>query len=125
LAQFHKWAEPLQDTISRVLAENLSALLHTEHIYTFPRRSTSEVDYQVVIQITRFDASPSGDATLDAHWQIMSGQDKEVLVMDKSHITNLPTSSGYPGTVSAMSENLSDLSRAIATSLNSLQRERR
>jgi uncharacterized protein len=32
LGEFDRWAEPLQDNFSRVLAENLSLLIPTDHI---------------------------------------------------------------------------------------------
>src|SRR5262245_61061596 len=38
LSMFHQWAEPLEDGISRILAEEISAQVPTERIVTFPWR---------------------------------------------------------------------------------------
>ena len=36
LADLDQWAEPLKESVPRVLGENLSILLSTQHIYLYP-----------------------------------------------------------------------------------------
>ena len=122
LAEFHKWAEPLKGNISSVLAENLSGLLSTDQIYLFPWKGSVKLTYQVLVRITRFDTSPEGDALLDALWEIRVHNERDVLAVRRSHFHALPSEQGYEGMVSAMSQNLEDLSRAIATTIQSLHR---
>jgi len=122
LAEFHKWAEPLKGNISSVLAENLSGLLSTDHIYLFPWKGSVEFSYQVLVRITRFDTSPEGEAILDARWEIRAHHEKDVLAIRRSHFQTSERGQGYQRTVSAMNQNLEDLSRAIATAIQSLHR---
>jgi len=60
LAEFHKWAEPLNENVSHVLAENLSALLSTDRIEEYPWRSSISVDYQVIVDVLQFDGTRGG-----------------------------------------------------------------
>ena len=122
LAEFHKWGEPLKANISRVLTENLSGLLLTDYIYPFPWRESAGFSYQVLVRITRFDTSSEGEAILDARWEIRVHNEGDVLAIRRSHFQNLPSEQGYEGMVSAMSQNLEDFSRTIATTIQSLHR---
>ena len=120
LAEFHKWGEPLKANISRVLAENLSGLLSTDQIYLFPWKRSAQFNYQVLVRMTRFDTSPEGEAILNARWEIRANNEKDVLVIRRSHFRTPESGQGYQGTVSAMSQNLEDLSQVIATTIKSL-----
>jgi len=120
LAEFHKWGEPLKANISRVLAENLSGLLSTDELYFFPWKRSAQFHYQVLVRITRFDTSPEGDAILNARWAIRANNERDVLAIRRSHFRNPDSGQGYQGTVSALSQNLEDLSQVIATTITSL-----
>src|SRR5882762_7561588 len=49
LADFDHWAAPLQDTVTRVLAENLSLLIPTDRVVLYPWPRTKDPDYQVTV----------------------------------------------------------------------------
>src|SRR5918992_2629453 len=49
LAEFDHWAAPLQDTITRVLAEHLSLLIPTDRAVPHPWPRTIDPDYQVTV----------------------------------------------------------------------------
>ena len=120
LAEFHKWGEPLKANISRVLAENISGLLSTDQIYLFPWKRSAQFNYQILVRITRFDTSPEGEAILNARWEIRANNEKDVLAIRRSHFRAPASGQGYQGAVSAMSQNLEDLSHVIATTITSL-----
>ena len=69
LAEFDQWAEPLEDNFTRVLAENLSVLLATDRIVVFPWRRSVLVDYQIAVNVIRFDAV-HGESMLVARWNV-------------------------------------------------------
>src|SRR5262245_41337863 len=83
LADFDQWGAPLQDTILRVLADNLSLLIPTDRVLLHPWARMTEFDYQVTVDVMQFDAGPSGEVVLAARWRILGPNDKE-LVMRKS-----------------------------------------
>jgi uncharacterized lipoprotein YmbA len=59
--EFHRWAESLQESFYRVLLEDLSLLLKTPEVYGHDRGGSTSADFQVVIDVTRFDSVPGGD----------------------------------------------------------------
>ena len=120
LGEFHKWAEPLKGNVTRVLAENLSVLLSTDQLYLFPWKRSAHFDYQVLVRITRFDTSSEGEAILNARWEIRGNDEIDGLAIRRSHFRTIVGGARYQDTVAAMSKNLEDLSRALATTIKSL-----
>jgi len=92
LAEFHKWAGPLPDNVSRVLAENLSILLATENVVTMPQRRATQINYQITFEINRFEADLDGMVALVARWNIHGKDGRKLLVTRKSSFTEASTS---------------------------------
>jgi uncharacterized lipoprotein YmbA len=122
LAEFHKWAEPLSENVSDVLAENLSAFLSTERIVQYPWSSSTPVDYQIAVEVLQFDATMGGEAVLVARWSLLGGDEQTVFTTKKTHVTHHPISQNHEALVEAMSQNLTDLSREIAAAIQSLSK---
>lgn len=120
LAEFHKWAEPLSENVSHVLAENFSVLLSTDRIRQYPWRSSSPLDFQIVVDVLQFDATMGGEAELVVRWSLVGHDGQTVLTTKKTHVTHHPTSQDYEALVAAMSQNLEDLSREIAESIKAV-----
>lgn len=120
LAEFHKWAEPLSENVSQVLAENLSVMLSTDRIEQFPWRRTTPVDYQIVVDVLQFDGTRDGEAVMSARWSLLGGDEQTVFTTRKTHVTHHPTSQNFESLVEAMSQNLEDLSREIAEAIKLL-----
>jgi uncharacterized lipoprotein YmbA len=116
LGEFDQWAAPLQDTITRALAENLSRLIPTDRVLLHPWSRTAEPDYQVRVEVEQFDASPSGEVVLAARWRILSTDEKD-LVMRKARLTAAAGGQDYEATVIAMGSTLDALSQDIAAAL--------
>ena len=120
-AEFHRWAEPLADSVPRTLAENLAALRKTERVTLFAWDSAQAVQHQVVVDVMRFDGAMGGDVVLDARWRILATDGKE-LAANRSLLTQPTGGTGYPAVVAAMSRALAGLSREIAATLETLPR---
>lgn len=120
LAEFHKWAEPLSENVSHVLAENLSVILSTDRIEQYPWRRTTPMDYQIVVDILQFDGTRGGEAALSARWSLLGGDEQTVFTTRKTHVTHHLTSQDYEALVEAMSQNLEVLSREIAETIKAL-----
>lgn len=117
LTEFHKWVEPLKDTIPHVLADNLSVLMRTDRVTVYPWKHSTAIDYQVTIDITRFDASPDADAHLVAKWRVFGQNTQKVLALKKAHVKAPVKGTDYDSIVSALNQTVADLSRAVATSI--------
>src|SRR5262245_52783094 len=116
LAAFDHWASPLHDIFSRALAENLSLLIPTDRVVLHPWSRSTEINYQVVVEVTRFDGPATGAAVLTARWSILDANGKE-LAMRKSSLNASAGRQDYEAMVTAMSHTLEGLSRDIATTL--------
>lgn len=115
---FHYWGEPLSTNFTAILAQNLSVLLSTDRILIFPYRSKQElpIDYQVVVDVIRFDGEPGVEATLLAQYYILEFEEnarKQIVTRQPSFSKPLADDS-FETLVAAMGELVADLSREIA-----------
>ena len=118
LHDFHYWGEPLSTNFTVVLAQNLSALLSTDQIFIFPYRNKQNLplQYQVVVDVIRFDGEPGVKASLLVQYYILQFQEdgmKELVTRQPSFSKPLADDS-FETLVAAMSELVADLSREIA-----------
>jgi uncharacterized protein len=121
LAMFHRWAEPLEDGIARILAEEIGGRVPTERIFTYPWRGAvaRAIDYQVVVTVLRLDGRRGGDVTLDTRWRIL-GKDGAELALGRSTATEAATGSGYEPMVAAMTRALVNLGQEIAIEIRAM-----
>ena len=123
LAEFHRWAGSITDHLPKVLAENLSVLLATERIDTYPWSSPTPADYQVTIDITRFDGEVGGDVIMRARWMILGDGGGTLLSMKQSSLRESAEGNDYPALVAAKSRMLVELSRQIASEIRRVSRQ--
>ena len=123
LSDFDVWAGSLAEDFSRVLAENLSVLLSTERVIVYPGPRPSSVDYQIIVNVTRFDGPLGGDVSLIARWAIVEGKEKKLVFARKSAIIEPSGGSGYEAMVAADSRALEKLSREIAETIKTFPKK--
>jgi hypothetical protein len=119
IKEFSRWGEPLQDNLQRVLVENLSLLLSTPHIYEYDH-CFGKGDFQVIVDVNRFDVSDSGQAVLSAFWSINDSKSKRLLrkkTVINLEITNLDSNN----IVNTLNKMLTDFSIEITEEIRSLQ----
>jgi uncharacterized lipoprotein YmbA len=122
IAKFARWAEPLRENFSRVLAENLAVLLSTDNIVPYPRKQVTPMNYQVTVDIIRFDGIPGEGASLVARWTILGDDGKKLLWVEKSSFTQATGGRSYEKLVSAQSRLVGILSGQIADAIKNLSR---
>jgi uncharacterized lipoprotein YmbA len=113
-AEYHRWAEPLDAGLSRVLVENLSLLLGTSRIDVFPWKSPAPADYQVRIMLLRFNGEPGGQAVLKARWSLEAAGQKEPVADRITSIIEPVESGNYEDLVKAQNKALDKMSHEIA-----------
>lgn len=112
-----RWAEPLAENLRRVLRDNLGALLQGTPIRAYPWPRSEAVDYQVRVDITRFDADAAGTVTLEGNWSLLDGKGGELLPVVPIAVS-APGADASPGAVAAAhGAALSQLAVEIATGL--------
>ena len=120
MAEFDRWAEPLEDTFSRVLAENLSVLLSTENVHVFPWKKSTAIDYQVAVNVISFDGKLGESASLTARWTLFGKGGDEILAQRRSTFVESTGEQGYEALVIAESRALESLSREIASAIQEM-----
>jgi len=120
LAQFDLWAEPLPDTFSRVIAENLTRLLCTKRVYLFPWRASIKPDYIVEAEVMEMNGDLGEKAFLQVQWAIWGIGENRELVQKRSTYTESVRDRTYNGLVQAYSSMVGQLSRDIAKGIEGL-----
>ena len=112
-------AEPLGASLRRVLAQNLSVLLGTEEVATFPWPAGTRVDWTVTVDVVRFERSPGGEVEVAARWVVREGGGRVRAARETRH-TEKAGGAGTPEAVEAWNEALARLSEDIAAAIASL-----
>lgn len=120
LAEYDRWAGSLKENINTVIAENLSALLPGRQVFIFPWKSATEVRYQIVVRIIRFDPKPDEQVGLDAYWAVLGGESQKMLFDKTTHIRLPLSGKSYNDIVGVQSMALGELSREIAEAIMTL-----
>jgi uncharacterized lipoprotein YmbA len=123
--EFLRWAEPLEDGVTRTLAENLAALLPEYQVIRRPWPGDTKSRCRVAVALRRFGLQEGGTVELDGRVALLPHRGDLALTMHPVSLTRGPLPSGPEGTppdagVEAMNELLLDLSRQIAADVRSL-----
>jgi hypothetical protein len=121
LDEFNRWASPLQSNISRVVADNLAAILGTPRVSLFPQAVSAAADYRVAILVQSFDSAPGEAATLDAVWTVSRAKDGKTQT-GRTAVREAAPQGSYDGLAAAHSRALARLSRDIADAIQALAR---
>ena len=122
LSDFANWIEPLQSMFARTLAENLSILLGTDDVLTLPQRRPFQPDYQVDVEVARFDTDTAGHAVLDARWWLLGPRGDRVLHQARTTLVEPTASDDRAAAARALSQALGALSREIAAAIEERRR---
>jgi uncharacterized lipoprotein YmbA len=117
LDEFNRWASPLANNISHVVAGNLTAMLGASRVSFFP---TADVDYSVAIDVETFESAPGDAATLTATW-IVRGKDGKTET-GRTAVREPSPEKGYEALAAAHSRALGHLSQDIADTIRVLDR---
>ena len=120
-----RWAEPLDENFSRMLSQNLAILLPTDRIIQYPWPSSQKPNYQVAIDVLRFEVNSTRDAHLWARWEVIDGSSKTPVAVKESRLRRQANDRSPDAAVAALSEAGGDLSRAIADAVRAIDRRKK
>jgi uncharacterized protein len=124
LSDDNRWAEPLDKNFSRVLTQNLTRLLGTNQVEKYPWSRNANVDYQVIVDVERFDTTSNRQSQLVARWTIKDGHTGKDLFASET-TSSTPVTSGDGGPSAALSADLATLSKDIAVRITILAQDNR
>ena len=120
LAEFDRWAGKIEEDIGRVIAENLTYLLSTDNVLSYPAMEAVDFDYNVKLDISRFDGSLGDQMELIVRWVIFDGEGKKIYGVKVTHIVEPVQGSSYADMVAAQSRALAVFSREMADAIKKL-----
>ena len=118
LAEFDQWAEPMTDNLTRVLAENLTNLLHDHAIDVFlAMESSITLDYRLEVDVLRLDGNLGAHVTLVVQWALLEAEEDDLILIRRSQYQEPAADNTFKGLVLAKSRTLEKLSRDIAAAI--------
>lgn len=119
LSDEKRWAEPPDKNFTRVLSENLATLLNTYRIEKYPWALKTKVDYQIEVDVRRFETTSDGQTQLLASWIIRDGLGGKILYASQT-TAGSPAGTDESSASAALSLDLATFSKAIASRVTEL-----
>jgi len=123
VANFDRWAEPLDRNIANVVVAHLSSRYGPENVFDRYARFTTEPDILVRLRILEFGETQENRVTLKATWELSDSRADTSRIFSSEF--QQPSSDSTDATVEAMSVALAGLSHAIGISISEWHRRGR
>jgi uncharacterized protein len=121
--EFLRWAEPLDASAQRVLADDLARLLPSHDVIRAPWPGSMALRCRVRAELIRFGPQPGGEVSLSGRFVVLAGQSERALVSRDFELRRDPGQADPGRTVEAMSVLLADLAWQIANGIETLPPE--
>lgn len=122
LSEQHHWAEPLKVGFTRVLLISLGLELDSNRVYALPTRRRRDLDFQVTVDVLRFDGEISEQVELVARWNLLDSDGKKILLSRVAQINETSDGLDHEAFVAAQSRAVASLGREIAAVIIERQR---
>jgi uncharacterized lipoprotein YmbA len=120
LDEYARWAEPLGAGVSRVLAQELSALLPGWRVLPQPWDPIVPLRARVVVSVTSLGWNAQGETRLEANWSVLSSGGEEALARGRVVLRRKASGPGADAAVAATSALVTELAQDIASSIQTL-----
>lgn len=117
LSEFHQWAGDLEDTMIRAMARQLMQGMRTEKVAIFPWPRHRAIDYQMRVDVLRFDGALGGEVVLAGTWTLADGEGRQEITTRAFSFTEDTGGSSHSDLVEAMSRLVARLSAAAAADI--------
>ncbi|MCQ8129777.1 PqiC family protein [Methylomonas rivi] len=117
LDEWHRWAESLDDNITRVVLRDLSLLMPADVVSANSQRAR-QAKLALAVSILEFHIDPNGQARLSAQWQ--ASRNDEVILSRQSSFTAAADNNDAQLKVEALNQCLSQLNREMAAALSAI-----
>jgi len=111
--EFNRWAGDYQSNIQRIIGENISSLLPTNQVMMSDEIILVPVDYQILVNVRKFDGELGGVVTLNADWVLSVKNKEKTVIAKKSIFTEKTDGANYQSYAAAQSRLLEKLSKAM------------
>ena len=113
-----RWATPLATQISHALRDSLADSLPEATTGLYLSTAAVPHDYQLIVEIERFDGALGSDVELVAHWQAVSaGQRDRVLTAGTQRLLRSSTDASLQSLINVQAQLLNQLGQIIAQAM--------
>lgn len=119
-----RWIEPLDENLSRVLAQDLYALLKSDRIFRYPWSNGRYITHQIDIEFLRFEATAANEAQLSARWAVIETATRQMLASKTSFMKRPIQGATKEAAVEALSATVADFSRDIANTVRAVAKKK-
>ena len=123
IAEFDQWAAPLQNNVIAVLSKNVATLQPNAIVRAYPSSVYGNVDYRVIIDISRFDTRLGKSANLEASWAIMEEKNHTIVSNGQTKLEQRLSETSYNSAAQALSKLLSEFSQQLSMALVQVQQK--
>ena len=116
VAEFDRWAAPLNEQVERVLAENLAARIQHMVVVNY-REQRFRPQYRLTMSIERFERQGDGQVRLAGRWTLADAESGAALLTRRDRFVVPVQGGGYEATVAAQSKALAQLADAVSAGL--------
>lgn len=113
----NRWAERLEDNVSRVLAQDLQTSLGLQQLVRHPWSQRQVLDYQIAVDVLSFHYTERQDVELKAQWQVRQG---DRLAFNQRFDCRLPAPDRPEAIVATQSQCVQALATQLATAISEL-----
>jgi hypothetical protein len=113
---FHRWAEPLQEAIPRVIAGNLARQLGPGYAVSASIMPGLPPDVRVAVDVQKFEAHMGTGVAVEALWSVRAGAGEARL--GHSAAEEAAAEAGHAGIAAAYSRALAAVARDIAAAVS-------
>lgn len=115
--ELHRWSEPLDEAMLRILAIELRKRLNSSAILSYPWPSTFKPQQMVTIKVDRFNGLPGKHVELAGVLLITQNGDSPTMRTERFHLAAEVDGTGYPELVRAHSAALGQLAEQLVIEL--------
>lgn len=118
IAGYHAWAGDLKESITRVLADDVSRALNLERVWGFPWDTRVRPEYQIRIMVFQFDGVRGGEMALRAKWMLLNQSADKILAVGNEEFNFQTNSESYSDYVKGLNGLLNQFSFALAKTIS-------
>ncbi len=114
LNEFNQWLEPLGDTLTRVVAEDLAEMLGADGIDIITSSRFMKADFRITVEVLRLDGQPGRQAVLTARWSLFDQAGNNLVLTRQSEIQEALADDSFLAFVTAQNRMVTTLCREMA-----------
>ncbi|MEQ1803030.1 MAG: PqiC family protein [Gammaproteobacteria bacterium] len=117
MADYERWAEPLDANFQSVVAANVGRLLGSDQVLEFPAQAIVRAGRRVTGRVLQLDVDTAGLAVLEVQWGVLDGAGATVQPGRVSRFEARAAGADAAARVAALNATVTDFSAAVAAAV--------